>query len=473
VPYATGTGASAVVAGDFNGDATPDLAVTNFSGNNVSILIGTGSGTFAPAANYTAGTNANGLATGDFDRDGTLDLAVSNAGSANVSIFLGTGTGTFAAAVPYGAGTTPRPVVVADLDHDGRLDLAVGNVDSENVSVLLGNGDGTFNSATNYAVQNPGAMNAADLNRDGNIDLAIASVNTSVLSILNGDGNGAFAAVVTYPYGGLGPSAALVADFNGDGSVDVATPRFYANSLHLRMGRRNGTLGLPAIYTVDANVEAGAVTDLNHDGAPDVMLASSYTNNVSVLLNQCIAPSNLVATAVSTTTVNVTWDAVPGATGYQLFRDQATNGFTLATTTGTTSYSDSGRTANMTYLYKVTAINPDTSVGPPSNVDLATTIMFTDTPLVPGSTLIKAVHLAQLQTAAIAVRVAGGTFGDFLTPRSAGDPVRASDVTAVRTMLDAARVAIDFPPIAYTDPIIEAGVRIRAAHVTQLRSGVQ
>ena len=67
----------------------------------------------APAASRRRRTSPWGLgprsvAVGDFNGDGKLDLAVANASSDNVSILLGTGTGSFGAATNFDVGTDPR-----------------------------------------------------------------------------------------------------------------------------------------------------------------------------------------------------------------------------------------------------------------------------------------------------------------------------------------------------------------------------
>jgi hypothetical protein len=43
-----------VAAGDFNGDGVLDLAVANINSNNVSVLLGTGDGSFGVARNFSA-----------------------------------------------------------------------------------------------------------------------------------------------------------------------------------------------------------------------------------------------------------------------------------------------------------------------------------------------------------------------------------------------------------------------------------
>ena len=54
---------------------------------------------FSTAVNYSVGTNPNALTSADFNGDGKTDLAVANSTSNDLSILLGSGTGTFATAV--------------------------------------------------------------------------------------------------------------------------------------------------------------------------------------------------------------------------------------------------------------------------------------------------------------------------------------------------------------------------------------
>ena len=81
--------------GDFNSDGNPDLAVANYNSNNVSVLLGNGSGGFGAATNFPVGLTPVSVAVGDFNRDGNPDLAVANYSSNNVSVLLGNGSGGF------------------------------------------------------------------------------------------------------------------------------------------------------------------------------------------------------------------------------------------------------------------------------------------------------------------------------------------------------------------------------------------
>ena len=94
--YAVGSHPVDVAIGDFNGDGHPDLAVTNYYGNTVSVLLGKGDGTFGAQTTYAVGSSPIGVAIGDFNGDGHPDLAVTNSGSGTVSVLLSTSNPTAA-----------------------------------------------------------------------------------------------------------------------------------------------------------------------------------------------------------------------------------------------------------------------------------------------------------------------------------------------------------------------------------------
>src|SRR3977135_1313853 len=114
--FATGTGHSSVIAADFNGDTKLDLATANTSSNNLSVLLGSGTGSFGAATNFAAGTSPFTVTSADFNGDSIADLAVCNSGSNNVSVLLGDGTGGFGAATNFTTGTNPRSITNGDFN---------------------------------------------------------------------------------------------------------------------------------------------------------------------------------------------------------------------------------------------------------------------------------------------------------------------------------------------------------------------
>jgi hypothetical protein len=85
------------------------------------------------------------------------------------------------------------------------------------------------------------------------------------------------------------------------------------------------------------------------------------------------APTGLTATATSQTQVNLTWNAVAGATSYTILRATTSGGPYAAVGTSTsTSFSNTGLTCNTTYFYVVAASNGGCSSGNSSQAQATT-----------------------------------------------------------------------------------------------------
>jgi hypothetical protein len=347
---------AAVAIADFNHDGIPDLAVTSSDDlvGNVSILLGNGDGTFQPHVDYRIhNSSAGSIAVGDFNGDGNLDLAVDacyDCRNTVVSILLGNGDGTFAPAKTFPAPNASTSVQVADFNGDGKLDLAMSEIASSPicgvgynslVSVMLGNGDGTFQTATTFptGTECTWSVQVADLNGDGKPDLVTANgypnVGSGSISVLIGKGDGTFEPAVVYTSGGtvsysvavgdlngdgkrdivltngfgtefgldyfgsvsvfLGngdgtfqpyqdfpvqfPSDVVLGDFNNDGKLDVLTEGYAGNNVLL--GNGDGTLQPPVNYVGSGSI---AASDLNRDGSLDIVFLNSDTTSLSVLL---------------------------------------------------------------------------------------------------------------------------------------------------------------------------------------------
>jgi len=191
--YSVGGNPAAIAVADFNGDGNPDLAVATYG--TVAVLLGDGTGAFAPASGspYSTGNGSQSVAVADFNGDGNLDIATGNRDDDTVSVLLGDGTGAFAPASgsPYstGSGTGPAAVAAGDFNGDGVPDLATANEHTNDVSVLLGNGDGTFPASPThrYSVGSyPDALAAGDVDGDGKLDLVTANYLDATVSVLLG-----------------------------------------------------------------------------------------------------------------------------------------------------------------------------------------------------------------------------------------------------------------------------------------------
>src|ERR1035438_645269 len=72
---------------------------------------------FVFSQNPEVGTEPYSSAVGDFNRDGIPDIAVTNYASDSVSLLFGRGDGTFQPAVPIPAGVEPTGIVASDLNR--------------------------------------------------------------------------------------------------------------------------------------------------------------------------------------------------------------------------------------------------------------------------------------------------------------------------------------------------------------------
>lgn len=290
-PFAVGDGARGIAGGDFNRDGNPDLAITSTTLNSVAVLLGNGSGGFASAAGspFATGQRPETIVAADFNGDGRLDLATANALSDDVTILLGTGTGGFLP-IPgqsVAAGTTPSAIAAADFNRDGLPDLATANRNGNSVTILLNNGTGSFAPATPIApLTSPRFLVAGDFNGDGDGDLAVA-LEASAMNVYIGNGRGGFTLQTGSPYAvDFQPSWMATADVNADGRTDILTVTSGSGAMRVHLG--NGLGGFTSApgspFGTATAPSVVAVSDINGDGKVDALVGHANNNGVSVML---------------------------------------------------------------------------------------------------------------------------------------------------------------------------------------------
>jgi hypothetical protein len=137
-----------IVVGDFNGDGNLDLIVGDGDGALME-LIGDGKGNLVSAGEIAHLGSVVSIAKSDFNHDGIPDLAVSDFRANSVTILLGAGNGSFRPSwsFPLPMRGTIFHLAAADFNGDGIPDLAITNDDEDTFEVMLGNGNGTFTYA--------------------------------------------------------------------------------------------------------------------------------------------------------------------------------------------------------------------------------------------------------------------------------------------------------------------------------------
>lgn len=276
-----------VAVADFNKDGKSDLVTANNVSNNISVLFGKGNGSFDPAINFVlqSASAPISVTVGDFNRDGKSDIVTANNASQNISVLLGNGTGGFGSATNFKVPSRPTSVTVGDFNADGISDLAVTSSFFNNVSILLGNGNGTFNSATPFVVgTNPNSVVVGDFNKDGKLDLAVANSDSNNVSVLLGNGVGSFGTATNFNVG-TKPVSVTVIDFDKDGKSDLAVVNADSDTVSVLLGDGTGNFGIATNFDVATKPYSVTVGDFNNDGKSDLAVANSESRNVSVLLN--------------------------------------------------------------------------------------------------------------------------------------------------------------------------------------------
>ncbi|MFI6360230.1 FG-GAP and VCBS repeat-containing protein [Streptomyces sp. NPDC050743] len=191
---------SDLVAGDFTGDGSPDLAV--IGGMEAWLYRGPftksgGTGTVSKIDKENAGWYSSGLAAGKVDGDGRTDLVVlgeqfpsaaSSTPAQRVWFLKGSSSGLVSGASKT-LDSAAVDAAIGDFDKDGHGDIAIGLPDHDNgkgaVTVWRGGSSGpsgstTFTQATAGVSGTPEAddnfgrdLSAADTNGDGYADLAV------------------------------------------------------------------------------------------------------------------------------------------------------------------------------------------------------------------------------------------------------------------------------------------------------------
>lgn len=229
-------------------------------------------------------------------------------------------------------------------------------------------------------------------------------------------------------------------------------------------GTTNSTISAALTSTGTWTIEATSYFDWD-TGAYSLSLACEGT---------LATPSGLVVTYNhalfgSTPGVDVRWNAVSGAVNYEA----DVNGFVLDLATSSTSIGIYGLTEPVCYSIRLRAVGATGQRSAWSSRDIATSIVFTDDPLVTRTTPVKAAHMNELRAAVATVRSAAGlpafSFSSSIAP---GGPIRAAHPIETRNALNEALSVLGLSAVTFSDPV--AGVTtMRGNDLQRLRDAMK
>lgn len=309
VMFSAGDKPFALALGDVNSDGHQDILVVNNKSDDVSVLLGDGSGNFSTQSPIPVGFGPRSIAIGDFNNDDNLDAVVANFGlpgspffNNTISVLLGNGSGNFSVQAPITVGVGPHSIAVEDFNRDGYQDVVTANWDDDTLSVLWGNGKGNFSLQSTLPVgQTPSFLVVEDFNQDGWPDLVNTNMESDNISILLGDGSGNFLPQTLIPVGNF-PRSVASGDFNNDNLQDLVVVNRDDKNVQILLGNGDGTFWDRGTFPVGngsriadvENLSGGdlegqgprvvTVEDLNGDGWEDLAVTNIDEDNVSVLI---------------------------------------------------------------------------------------------------------------------------------------------------------------------------------------------
>jgi hypothetical protein len=316
VTFATPDSAMRLAVGDLNGDGKPDIAIVdqNASAGTVAIFLDTAvtgatTPSFSAAVPFATGAKPIYVAIGDLNGDGKRDLAVANFDGNSVSVLLnttpqGATTPTFLPAMDFAVGAGPSSVAIIDVNGDGETDLLVAVQGPNAVDALLsttaaGSMTASFDPPASFAVNaSPTSFAIADFNGDGRPDVATVDFFSNTLSVLldtttAGMRPATFAPVVTFATPAA-PGDVAAGDFDGDGRPDIVTANEMAANVSVFVDTTVGasttaTLAPRVDYMVASFPSGITIGDVAGSAAPDIAVACQSPGGLNVLPNTSVS----------------------------------------------------------------------------------------------------------------------------------------------------------------------------------------
>jgi YD repeat-containing protein len=265
-----------------------------------------------------------------------------------------------------------------------------------------------------------------------------------------------------------GSSAQVQATLTGTGPWSLTWSDGFQQTVSASPVVRTVTPAQTTIYTINS------ISDAHCSGS------SSGSATVTVRLVQ---PTGFSATTITSNSsqVAVAWNAVSGATWYQVERAPVVTGPYSPVggrITVTSVVHTLGDSVPTTYLYRVVAGATFAGVdtySPASGSDYATVAptLFTNDPIAAGSTAIKGIHIGELRKAIDAMRLAANLPAAWSNYGPATGVVTAADNVVARQKLDEAVAILAGHYVSYSGQTPAINGQIWAYQLQQIREGVK
>lgn len=353
--YTTGSGSlpCGLVVGDLDGDGLPDIAVTNYSSNLISILRNVGdqppvmtstntvniyggleviiplAANYASTYSWIASDNPN--VTGESlvtqFSDTLSDVLVNNTGTDQIVYYTVTPTSVIGTCIgpPQTVAVTVKPGILSFLPLSGPVGTTV---------IISGNGfdplpanNAVYFGATRASVTAVGAgiLTATVPVGATHKNISVTNLSTNFTYYTNKPFNvtftcggeinsGSFAPKVDFASVG-GPSEIEIGDFDGDGKTDVALAiqelPYYSVAVY-RNTSNPGTLSFAAAVSLYVGATPRHITaaDIDGDGRLDIATTNATAGNINIFRNISLPGTLSFAARVDIAGVSQAFDLV-------------------------------------------------------------------------------------------------------------------------------------------------------------------
>jgi hypothetical protein len=287
---ATSFSCSAMVAGSLKGDGTNQLLFAYNDAYEIGVLVHDGGGRFGGEVAYgVPGPNPSPGAPGtyrsiilaDWNGDGWPDVGYGKFGG-GVGILLNqaTGDGALGDAGSIDDLLDVPDIRAGDFNGDGITDFAAG------ARIFLGDGGGSFQSSFVVSgVPSPDSLASGRLSGGATDDLVYGTSNTQDRNVyFVGQNLGGFDTVLSDATG-LYDGVVRIGDLNGDGLPDIVQASF--TEIVILFNKGDGTFWPAVTLTINDNLQAVELGDLNGDKAIDIVTIPQSSGPLGVLTNGC------------------------------------------------------------------------------------------------------------------------------------------------------------------------------------------
>lgn len=275
-----------IVVGDINNDGKADILLFGKKEPGITVYLGNNNGTFAAPVAILSDYTFSTVAVEDFNEDGINDVLAVNWISNEVLLFSGFGKMKFSNPSVLSFEDEPTQLATAFLDSGYTKDLVVGFSERKEIQTFAGDGFGGFTHMQTISLESaPSQIGVADFNADGKQDIVLFSQERKCIELLLNNGKGEFGERSLFAAGKSPLEFAIFSD-EYKSYPDIAVVD--NDRSHLRLLQNSAVRVVRAkqmAYGMGLLPTGILVADVNADGWPDILVANSGSQSISLLTN--------------------------------------------------------------------------------------------------------------------------------------------------------------------------------------------